>query len=344
MEKKYEWAANISAPREYPIEVYTGAAGGCFFSQMRGFSNAGWGGGNSVDYIEAPLPERLDMTWLSYVDNKLYTGDWKLPTEKIQQLFDEGYYSRRGSEPEKEVYKNINIGLAPKGMVVVWVSGIDRQVEVARFQAHETTIDPKLISESEKYMFRENYSKDRLANDFVISQDVREQLKQHGYPAPEVYEAYREKYLWKPKVILPEGCRINALYIKMCNGEVEDPYDRPIERNHRAIPYVFEIFWYVGRGKKQQEFVSRIAFTKDEKFWAKYLELYGEDEMPVDFDKNEIRTLFKNHIDKNKAAELVIKIDPTVELKSQRVTDLYVEQEGKRYEIKDKITRTGKYN
>ncbi|HEX8013677.1 MAG TPA: DUF2931 family protein, partial [Flavobacterium sp.] len=115
MEKKYEWSANISAPREYPIEVYTGAAGGCFFSQMDGFSNAGWGGGNSVDYIEAPLPDRLDMTWLSYVDNKLYTGGWKLPTEKIQQLFDEGYYSRRGIEPEKGVYNNINIGLAPKG-------------------------------------------------------------------------------------------------------------------------------------------------------------------------------------------------------------------------------------
>ncbi len=345
MEKKYEWSANISAPREYPIEVYTGAAGGCFFSQMRGFSNAGWGGGNSVDYIEAPLPDRLDMTWLSYVDNKLYTGDWKLPTEKIQQLFDEGYYSRRGPEPEKEVYKNINIGLAPKGMVVVWVSGIDRQVEVARFQAHETTIDTKLITEDEKYMFRENYSKDRLANDFVISKDVRQQLGLYGYPVPEVYEAYREKYLWKPKVILPEGCRINALYIKMCNGEIEDPYDRPIEQNHRAIPYVFEIFWYVGSGKKQQEFVSRIAFTKDEKFWAKYLQAGGgENEMPVDFDKNEIRKLFKEHMDKNKAAEIVIKIDPTKNEDDSWVINLYIEQGEKKYNLNQFCQDSGKYD
>jgi hypothetical protein len=92
MEKKYEWSADISAPREYPIEVYTGAVGGAFFSQMGGFTNAGWGNAGSVDYIKAPLPDRLDMTWLSYVDDKFYTGDWKLPTEKIQELFDEGFF------------------------------------------------------------------------------------------------------------------------------------------------------------------------------------------------------------------------------------------------------------
>jgi hypothetical protein len=346
IKKKYEWSAVVSAPREYPIEVYTGAAGDYFFSQMGGFSNVGWGGGGIDNTIEAPLPDRLDMTWLSYVDNKFYTGEWELPTEKIQQLFDQGYYSGP-IEPgvDGEIYNNIQIGLAPKGMVVVWVcgSGSSNQVEVARFQAHETTINPKLLTEDEKYMFEKDYAKDMLTYDGTISKDLREQLRLHGFPPPEVYEAYREKYLWKPKVILPEGCRINSLSIKMCNGEMENPFDKPLEQKHRAIPYVFEIFWYIGSGKNQKEFVSRIAFTKDVDFWAKYLEMYGEDEIPVDFDKNQIRTLFKN-IDKNKAAELVIKIDPNLELKSQRVTELYLEQEGKRYEIKEKVTRTGKYN
>ena len=76
MEKKYEWSASISAPREYPVEVYTGAAGGYFFSQMGGFRNSGWGGSGSINFIKAPLPDKLDMTWLSYVDDKFYTGEW----------------------------------------------------------------------------------------------------------------------------------------------------------------------------------------------------------------------------------------------------------------------------
>ncbi|PWJ98918.1 Protein of unknown function (DUF2931) [Flavobacterium araucananum] len=341
MEKKYEWSANISAPKEYPVEVYTGAAGGYFFSQMGGFSNSGWGGGVGDTNIEATLPENLDITWLSYVDDKFYTGEWKLPTEKIKKLFDEGFHSRPGSKLEIDNYSIIKIGLAPKGMVVVWVMGAGHQVEVARFQAHETIIDPKLITEDEKYMFRNGYSQHRLENNFVISQDVREQIKQYGYPLPEVYEQYREKHNWKPKVILPEGSKITSLYIKMCNGEMEDPYDLPVDQKNRAIPFSFQIFWSTGNGKQEQRFVSRIAFTHDKEYWAKYLE-GGENEIPVDFDKNQIRKLFKEDIDKNGALELVIKIDPNIEIKSERVTDLYLEQAGEQYPIKEKVTRTGK--
>jgi hypothetical protein len=345
MEKKYEWSADISAPKEYPIEVYTGAVGGCFFSQMGGFTNAGWGNAGSVDFIKAPLPDRLDMTWLSYVDDKFYTGDWKLPTEKIKELFDQGFYSTTGGKAVTEPYKFINIGFAPKGMVIVWVAGLGRQVEVARFQAHETIIDPRLITEDEKYMFRSGYSQHRLENNFVIAQETRDQIKQYGYPPPEVYEAYREKYLWKPRVILPEGSRITSLYIKMCNGEIEDPLDKPIDQQSRAIPYEFEIYWSIGSGKNEQKFVSRIAFTKDQEYWVKYLkDGGGENEIPVDFDENEIRTFFKEHIDKNNAVEIVIKIDPNVELQSEKVTQLYIEQLGKQYFIKEKVTRTGKYN
>lgn len=341
MKKKYEWSANVSAPKEYPVEVYTGAAGGYFFSQMGGFSNSGWGSGIGDTDIKAPLPERLDMTWLSYVDNKMYTGDWKLPTEKIRQLFDEGYYSRPGSE--KETYDVIKIGLAPKGMVVVWLMGVGQQVEVARYQAHETTIDPKLITESEKYMFEKDYAKDMLVDEFVTPKRVRVRIEQYGYPLPKVYEDYREKYLWKPKIILPEGSKITSLYIKMCNGENEDPYDRPIDQKYRAIPYAFQIYWTIGSGKNEQRFVSRIAFTHDKEYWANALTT-GDDDLTLDFDQNEIRSLFKDHLDKNKSTDMVIKIDPNNLVKSERVADLYLEQEGKQYHVKEKVTRTGRVN
>nr|WP_315247138.1 DUF2931 family protein [uncultured Flavobacterium sp.] len=345
MEKKYEWSANISAPREYPIEVYTGAVGGYFFSQMGGFSNTGWGGATGDTDIKAELPKRFDMTWLSYVDNKFYTIESELPIEKIKQLFEEGFYSKNGEEVVTEPYNFINIGLAPKGMVVVWVAGAGQQVEVARFQAHETTIDLKLITEDEMYMFRKDYSKDRLKNDFVISKYVGEQLNKYGYPPAEVYESYQEKYLWKPKVILPEGCKIISVYMKMCNGEKEDPYDRSIEQKQRAIPFMIEIFWTVGNGKKQQKFISRIKFTRDEKIWEDdFAHGVRENEMPVDFSQTEIRTLFKEHIDKNKSVELVIKIDPNVQLESKKGVDLYLEQEGKQYPIQEKATVIGKIN
>lgn len=343
MEKKYEWSADISAPREYPVEIYTGAVGVYFFSQMGGFSNTGWGGATGDNDIKAELPKRIDMTWLSYVDNKFYTIDSELPIEKIKQLFEEGFYSKNGEEVITEPYNFINIGLAPKGMVVVWVAGVGQQVEVARFQAQETTIGPRLITEDEKYMFRKDYSKDRLLDDFVISKYLEEQLNKYGYPPAEVYESYREKYLWRPKVILPKGCKIISVYMKMCNGEKEDPYDRPIEQKQRAIPFMIEIFWTIGNGKKQQKFISRIKFTRDEKIWEDdFAHGVRKNEMPVDFSQTEIRTLFKEHIDKNKPVELVIKIDSNVKFESKKGVYLYLEQEGKQYHIQEKSTVIGK--
>lgn len=344
MKKEYEWSADISAPREYPIEVYTGAVGSYFFSQMGGFHNAGWGKAGSVDYIKAPLPDSFDMTWLSYVDDKFYKGEWKLPTEKIKKLFDEGFYYKRGEKDIIEPYKFINIGFAPKGVVIVWVGGVGQQVEVARFQAHETTIDPKLITESEMYMFRKGYSKHRLENNFVIPQDVREQIKQYGYPPPEVYETYRQKYLWKPKIILPEGSKIKSLYIKMSNGEKEDSYDKPVDIKYRAVPFMFEIFWTIGSGKKEQEFVSRIAFTNDTEYWTKYLQSGGgKNEMPVDFNKNQIRRLFEN-VDKNKAVEMVIKLDPIKENNRDWSVNMYLKQSDKKYIINEINHDSGKYD
>ena len=343
IEKKYEWSAFVSAPREYPVEVYTGAAGGYFFSQMGGFSNSGWGGLGGINNIKAPLPERLDMTWLSYVDNKFYTGDWKLPTEKITQLFDEGFYSKRRSKGEIAPYQSLNIGLGPKGMVVVWVSaGVHNQVEVARYHAHEIVIDHRLIAENEKYMFEKDYAKDMLSDDFVTPKDLKLQIEKYGYPAPEVFEEYRDKYIWRPKVILPEGSKITSFYIKMCNGEIENPYDRPLDQKKRAIPYVFEIYWSIDIGKKEQEFVSRIAFTQDQNYWIKYLNNNGKDEIPVDFPKNEIRKLFQEHIHNNKSAEIVIKINSN-ELKDDNwVTDFYIEQSGKKYNLNQICQDSGK--
>ncbi len=339
MEKKYDWSAGVSAPKEYPIEVYSGALGGYFFSEMGGFSNTGWGSGAGDSDINDVAPETLEMTWLSLTEGKFYTGSWTLPKEKIKRVLEEGFFYK----DKKETYNVISIGLGPKGVVVVWLmlSSRDLQVEVARFQAHETTINPKEVYESAKFMFEKNHIEDMLADNDVMPPAVKDKIKQDGYPLPTVYDAYREKYLWKPKVILPEGSEITQIDMKMCNGEKERSiYTSTLNRDYKAIPYCFEIMW---KDQKGQEYVSRIAFTRDQKYWAKYLEANGDDDLPLDFDKNEIRTLFKDKIDKNIPALMVIKIDPTKQNDNEWVTDFYLEQAGKQYLIKEINQDSGKY-
>jgi hypothetical protein len=351
MEEEFDWSGNISAPKEYPMEVYKGylSGGGHFFgfSEMGGLSNSGWGMAVSgMSAIHAPVPDTLVMTWRSLVERKFYTGTWVLPKEKMKQLFREGIINT--DTKEKELYDLIQLGLAPKGVLIVWLSGTSgTQVEVGRFQGHETTIDPKEAYDNAKYMFEADYLDGMLASDDVMTPEIKKKIKQDGYPLLDVYDTYREKYLWQPKVILPEGCKITSIVIQMCNGEKEVI---PLAQKIRAIPYEFQIYWTntleidkSRTDKTAQEYVCRIAFTRDQKYWAKYLEADGDDELPLDFDKNEIRTLFKEKIDKNVPAVMVIKIDPTIEVKSERVTSLYLEQAGKQYPIKEMVTRTGKY-
>jgi hypothetical protein len=342
MEEEFDWSGNISAPKEYPMEVYKGylSGGGHFFgfSEMGGLSTAGWGyAGSGMSPIHAPVPDTLKLTWRSLVERKFYTGEWALPKERIKQLFKEGIVNTYTKE--KELYDLIQLGLAPKGMLIVWLSGTNgTQVEVGRFQGQETTIDPKEAYDNAKYMFEADYIDGMLANDNIVTPEIKEKIKQDGYPLPTVYDTYREKYLWKPKVVLPEGCKITSVAIKMCNGEKEDI---PLPQKIRAIPYCYEIEW---TDKSGQDYISRIAFTREEKYWVKVLTNGdGDSALPLDFDKNEIRTLFKNNIDKNVLAEMVIKIDPTIEAKIDRVTSLYLEQAGKQYPIKEMVTRTGKY-
>lgn len=351
MEEEFKWSGSVSAPKEYPMEVYQGSLygerKGYHFDEMSGgLDNTGWGSAFSgMSAIHAPVPDTLVMTWRSLVERKFYTGTWVLPKEKMKQLFKDGIV-----DPDtkmKELYDLIQLGLAPKGVIIVWLSGTHgTQVEVCRFQGHETTIDPKEVYDNAKYMFEPDYIDDMLANEMIITPEIKEKIKQDGYPLVDVYDTYREKYLWIPKVILPEGCKITSIVIGMCNGEKENI---PLSQKIRAIPYEFQIFWTntleidkSRADKAAQDYVCRIAFTEDQKYWAKYL-IGGDDQLPLDFDKNEIRTLFKDKIDKNVPAVIVVKIDPTQNEDNEWVTDFYIEQSGEKYPIKEINQDSGKY-
>ncbi len=51
-------------------------------------------------------------------------------------MFREGYYNKR----KKETYDRFVVGMAPGGMVVIWLRG-QNQVELGRLQARETEVE-----------------------------------------------------------------------------------------------------------------------------------------------------------------------------------------------------------
>ena len=144
--KSFRWDASACAPLMYPVELYTGyfsfENGGSCYIPKSAFEHGGWGeSAHSFDgrSESSSVPVGLDVTWISYTENKFYTGSFKLPKDTIAKLFEEGFTVF--NQKMHDTYDNIIAGLAPGGVVVVWMRGQGgRAVEIGRYQASETRV------------------------------------------------------------------------------------------------------------------------------------------------------------------------------------------------------------
>ncbi|MBF8005655.1 DUF2931 family protein [Pseudomonas brenneri] len=288
----YSWSGSVSAPQEYPMEVYRGALIAedftYDFDAIWGTQNTGWGhqGGTMTTGIEKKaVPYQLAFTWYSLVEKKFYTGQWTLDKEKIKRLLDEGFIDQ--DTHKKDTYNTFIVGLAPQGRVVLWVSGAGNQKEVGAFEAQVTAITKESAYSNAQYMFKDGYA-DRMLNDpsyKTFSPQVRQKIQTQGYPSPGIYDTYREKYSWRPVVVLQEGAQWLDFGFSAYNGEQENIFGKELLDNHyekRAIPKFCGFYWRDGS--------SRYGVWVDA------------------FDEKEIFDVFQK-LGKEKHIDLVVKVD-----------------------------------
>jgi hypothetical protein len=341
MEKKFDWSGTVSSPQEYPMEIYSGQLvaddGNFSFSSIWGTTYNGWGNtGKGMSGHLLEVPKTLSFTWYSIVEKKFYHGKWDLPYDQMAKLFSEGYTYNK----QKKTYSRIAIGLAPKGMLVVWLVGLN-QIELGRYQAEEISINPTIqaINPNDIYMFQDGFSEVVLTDPTIVKPEVKEKIAKLGYPTQELYDSFRERIEWYPEIVLPKDCKINSLVMKMCNGEKEFCEAGVFEKNRkRATPYSFEIIW---EDAFEQQFVCRVAFTKDNAYWNNYMST-GQATIPLDFEINEIRKIF-NRVVKNNSSVLHIQIEEINKAKDEWASLVQLQQADKRYSISEIIHDTGKY-
>jgi hypothetical protein len=240
--EKFDWNAEATAPSSYPMVILTP---NIFYSNKgeyinlipnRSYMQDGWSGSARTWATEPkPLPDHLDIVWYSHTENKIYKGNFKLPQETIYKLFKEGYL-KYGINQEKvaksqdysedlhhETYHSITVGLAPQGMVVVWVVGQNR-VEIGRYQAQE--LDKK---EAEK-VYLANYTGVGGENPIPMPKTVDRDKLLAGRVKPEVvdlavagkitckqWDDYRLRYNWKMECNQP--FEMYRLYMRFFNSE-----------------------------------------------------------------------------------------------------------------------------
>lgn len=233
--EKFEWDGDATAPEGYPMWIIYPHS----FILSDGYEavipNAtdmedGWERSArswSVGESNKAMPDSLKIAWYSYTEDKFYKGNFKMPQEKIYNLFKDGYLiygvnwekADKNDDYRKELHKEtfsaLTVGLAPKGMVVVWASG-QNKIEIGRFQGEEVPEGPeadKMWEQIAELSDRPISVKQSMGE---FTTEVREEIL-NGKISSKRWDDYRLRYPWK--VAFNQSLEIYEYQIRFFNSE-----------------------------------------------------------------------------------------------------------------------------
>ena len=305
--KKYHWQAEVKVTAGYPVSIPGGAfhaegsrgeedmieeigTGGIGVTEEHETSFPHWNTGNgspgfsSSSKAKLP-PQNITLTWLSYVEGCEYElKETGVDRERIVTLFEEGfmYPGTLGSSPQREGYDAIQIGLAPGGIVILWVAGPGRAVEIGRYQAERTDV--------------EFVPKDSLNDRSVIYSSIwRDNVLKRTEPGGDnvsrlpipcgIWDKYRVRYHWKAALKTKDRHKhIRSILYEYYNGAEETLFGKRTRRENQIekyrIPPYLQYDYLTGRAVPHKMVISR----------------YGEDDVRYGvasiFDETEIFDAF----------------------------------------------------
>lgn len=226
MENKesFSWGSTITAPHIYPIEIHKGYLAND--KEMitayinTGMSTGDWGYGNNAYAGGKTIPTNLSLIWMSYAEKKFWKIETVLPRDKILALFKEGYINKdRKGIWSHITYNDITVGLAPGGLVVIWLTGKNRSIEIAHYEAVET-----FVSVNEFYRNPHEYTQEEFFDyrfKAYLPEETQKYIKKNGVPV-NLWENYRTKYKYHFNLHFYKSDKESSdRYIKYLNGEEE---------------------------------------------------------------------------------------------------------------------------
>ncbi len=259
-----EWLPTTCAPRRYPIEVYSGALlygedSGAALGDGQIVSN-GWGELGAIALVgEAtkPMPAELDVIWLSYAENTFYDGTFPLPFDRLADMFERGV---RGPNGEPIHYDRVIVGMAPGGLVSLWLAAEATVHEVAAFQAAPLDMDWEQFTEGEN-VDRDAFVRDALLQ--TMSEAEIERLTRDGV-ARGLYERYRNQYVWTIQIV-GEGRTPERAWVRTLNGERDlVRFDQAATRPTMAVPKQIDLQW----AEAGHSYVAPVEFNSVEAMMA----------------------------------------------------------------------------
>lgn len=273
-EKLYSWYPSESAPYLYPTTIHVGYFGmpdkSTVYIPSKSLVGNVWGVGQSLHVVGEkykPLPEAIEIVWLSFTENKFYfVSDW-LPKKRLQSLFDMVWMNEQKIEQR---YDGLVVGMAPYGMIQIWAVGDGRVTEVCCLHGPEV---PVKMSE---FRPRATMTQDEYVKKIHKYPEIVENLKKNGLPDSLLFENYRKRFNYHivPKIEM-EDVELTKTAVHYFNGEYDVVLWERLKENLyslQARPRNIYISWTAG--KDQYE----VRFKFDEKMILSAFEkVFGED-------------------------------------------------------------------
>jgi len=313
--EKFEWLAETSADETCPAEVVNGSFilsdNTAAWIPSGQYLNDSWGASSSGTMVvgddKKKIPERMQIAWFSYAENKFFSGDFELPQKKMYDIFKKDYGTTMGMDgvEYKNEYNTLTVAFAPEGLVTLWIGGIGNK-EIGTYQAKETNIDwrsfrsrgadrKEWVDLRRKEM--PSFVQEEIANNKISNTYFKNRLKRYHYKI----STNRSDF----KIYNYDIFFMNNEVISNTNTGIEFLNDTVVGK---AVPISFVIFV---EDQFSRQFEVRI--------WVDLLDgktAYENDAIRDPLEKrnfnNQLMERFKTFFDKNENVELYIKFNKEI--------------------------------
>ena len=291
-EQEYEWGIAVNTPIGYPIRFYAAMVGGrpIVRELYTKKEEPDWGNAYGYESLSMDkLPKSVDMVWLSYKEDCFYRLKTAIDYEKIEKLFREGYEERLpNGEVKHTTYNTVVVGIAPGGVVVLWVGNAYFKItEIGRYQAEKIDLkEPPGLDSHERLIFSKEDREEVLNSDLTIPKAVREANKNKPIPF-DLWDSYRDhQYQWFSTFEVPEG-KMGDVGYRYWNGEAgttlytkftsfmgkQDIFY--LEESIQKRPLFKNLLFYY-KTQNGQKYLAELSFDW-EAVVAAYKKVFGED-------------------------------------------------------------------
>ncbi len=240
---QFDWKASESAPEHYPMKIIRGdliyrGGGGSLYVPSGGVISHGWGRMRSSHITGPdlkPLPDKLDITFFSYLEDQFYEGRFDLPYDKILRLFQEVEARPKEKDLEGRVIPNdfrIIVGVAPGGTVAVWVRANGTK-EVFFGQAKKVDLDFTKAMDfpaAKRAIYVKKIIESEVTPDFLAA------LRKNGIPFKK-WANYRTRYNWVPSFAVSHPPKkFGASFFNGESGNFPFPLEKSFTTTPQPVP------------------------------------------------------------------------------------------------------------